>query len=109
MGVSAFRTTKSNSCERDRVRSSSYPCGPVNTVEAVATILIALPALLYAGACLAGTEDMVAMMPKPIPGIRMLVRVLGVVFLASAILINVERFAPAAGWATSAQWLSKLR
>ena len=70
----------------------------MNTLETVATILIALPALLYAGACLFRTEDMVAMLPKRIPGIRVLVRGLGVAFLVSAIFLNFERFAPAAGW-----------
>jgi hypothetical protein len=61
-----------------------------------------LPALLYAAACLVGTDVMVAMLPKRIPGIRVLVRGLGVAFLVSAILLDFERFASAAGWTMAA-------
>ncbi len=70
----------------------------MDALKTVATILIALPALLYAAGCLFNTEVMVAMLPERIPAIRVLVRGLGAAFLVSAILINVERFAPAAGW-----------
>ena len=70
----------------------------MNTLETVATILIALPALLYAAACLFGTDIMVAMLVKRFPGINILVRAVGVGFLLSAVLLNFERFASPAGW-----------
>lgn len=73
----------------------------MDVLETVATILIALPALLYAAGCLLNTQVMVDMLPERIPALHLSVRVLGVAFLGSAILINVNRFAEPAGWTMS--------
>lgn len=70
----------------------------MDVLETVATILIALPALLYAAGCLLNTQVMVDMLPERIPALHLLVRVLGVAFLGSAILINVDRLVEPAGW-----------
>lgn len=73
----------------------------MDVLETIATILIALPALLYAAGCLLNTQVMVDMLPERIPALHVLVRLLGVAFLGSGILINVDRFAEPAGWTMS--------
>lgn len=70
----------------------------METLETIATILVALPALLYATGCLFATQVMVDMLPERIPGLQLLVRSVGAAFLGAGILINFDRFAEPAGW-----------
>lgn len=55
----------------------------MKTLETIATVLMALPALLYATGCLFATQVMVDMLPERIPGLQLLVKTVGAAFLGA--------------------------